>query len=40
VTLAATTLSQVGNNLAHNNMQPYRVINFNIALSGVFPARN
>jgi microcystin-dependent protein len=40
VPLASSTLSQTGNNLPHNNMQPYRVINFNIALTGIFPARN
>jgi microcystin-dependent protein len=30
----------VGGNLAHNNMGPYLVINFCIALSGIFPSRN
>jgi microcystin-dependent protein len=34
-----SALDPAGNNQSHSNMQPYRVINFNIALSGVFPAR-
>ncbi|WP_266158282.1 phage tail protein [Dyella silvatica] len=29
----------VGGNLPHDNMQPYLVINFNIALTGIFPSR-
>ena len=28
-----------GGGLPHNNLQPYLVANFNIALQGVFPAR-
>ena len=40
VTLAPQTLGLTGGNLAHNNMQPFSVINFNIALSGIFPSRN
>jgi microcystin-dependent protein len=39
-TLYSVTLSRNGGDSPHNNMQPYRVINFNIALSGVFPTRN
>jgi microcystin-dependent protein len=38
--LYSGTLSMSGNNQPHSNMQPFRVINFNIALSGVFPSRN
>jgi microcystin-dependent protein len=30
----------VGGNSPHDNMQPYLVINFNIALTGIFPSRN
>lgn len=29
-----------GGSMPHNNMQPYLVINFCIALQGIFPARN
>jgi microcystin-dependent protein len=31
---------QTGSGLPHNNMQPFGVISFSIALSGVFPSRN
>jgi microcystin-dependent protein len=40
VQLAPPSLQAVGGNLNHDNMQPFLVINFNIALSGVFPSRN
>ncbi|HLZ66156.1 MAG TPA: tail fiber protein [Aliidongia sp.] len=40
VQLAASTIGPQGGNGPHANMQPFRVINFNIALSGVYPARN
>ena len=40
VTLSPQTLGLTGGNQAHNNMQPFSVINFNIALSGIFPSRN
>lgn len=29
-----------GGNQPHNNMQPYQVVNFCIAIQGIFPARN
>ena len=29
-----------GGSQAHNNMQPYLVINFCIALQGIFPSQN
>lgn len=35
----ATTANSAGSQ-AHNNMQPYQVVNFIIALVGVFPSRN
>ena len=40
VTLSGQTLALAGGNQAHPNMQPFSVINFNIALSGIFPSRN
>lgn len=38
-TLQAATIGNVGGNQPHNNMQPYSVINFCIALSGIFPSQ-
>ncbi len=44
--LSATTamspsgISPTGGSQAHNNMQPYLVLNFVIALQGIFPSRN
>ncbi|HXG59604.1 MAG TPA: tail fiber protein [Thermoanaerobaculia bacterium] len=38
-TMAPQTLGPAGASLPHNNMQPYLVLNFCIALQGVFPAR-
>jgi microcystin-dependent protein len=38
--LYSTTIAEQGGSLPHNNMQPYRVISFSIALSGIFPSRN
>jgi microcystin-dependent protein len=35
----APTLVAAGGNQPHNNMQPYLVLNYCIALTGVFPAR-
>lgn len=40
VPLNPATVSLTGNNLPHSNMQPYLVLNFCIALAGVFPSRN
>jgi len=40
VTLAANTVDSCGNGAPHDNMQPYSVLNFCIALGGIFPSRN
>ena len=37
--MAFQTAAPAGGSLPHNNMQPYLVLNFCIALQGVFPAR-
>lgn len=39
-TMAPTALANTGGSQSHNNMQPFLVINFCIALQGVFPSRN
>lgn len=40
VPLAANTLATAGTNTPHTNMQPYLVLNYCIAVSGIFPSRN
>ena len=37
--MAPQTLSPAGGSLPHNNMMPYLVVNFCIAMQGVFPPR-
>lgn len=37
--MAPQALPPAGGNLPHNNLQPYLVLNFCIALQGIFPAR-
>lgn len=39
-TLDSATVSNVGGNQAHENMQPYLTISFCIALQGLFPSQN
>ena len=39
-TLPPTTLGNTGGSQAHNNMQPYLVLNVCIALQGIFPSPN
>jgi microcystin-dependent protein len=39
-TLSSQAVSNAGGNQAHSNMQPYGVLNFCIALQGIFPSRN
>lgn len=38
--LALAALGQVGGSQPHDNMTPYLVLNFIIALQGIFPSRN
>jgi microcystin-dependent protein len=38
--LAPNALGTAGNNLPHNNLQPYLALNYCIALQGTYPARN
>ena len=38
--LNAQTCSSVGGSQPHNNMMPYLVLNFIIALQGIFPSQN
>ena len=39
-TLAPETISNVGGSQPHENRQPFIVLNFIIALQGIFPSRN
>jgi microcystin-dependent protein len=39
-TMNANSVSNVGGSQAHENRQPYLVLNFIIALQGIFPSRN
>jgi microcystin-dependent protein len=38
--MAAGTLANAGGSQSHLNMQPYLVLNFSIALQGIFPSQN
>lgn len=40
VNMASLQTTPVGGSVEHNNMQPYLVVNFCIALSGIFPTRD
>jgi microcystin-dependent protein len=40
VDLIPSALGDTGTDQGHNNMQPYLVLNFCIALQGLFPSRN
>jgi len=40
VVLSTSTCGAAGGNQPHSNMQPYTVLNFCIALSGIYPSRN
>ena len=39
-TLVPQTITNVGGSQPHNNMMPYLVLNFIIALQGIFPSQN
>jgi microcystin-dependent protein len=39
-TLGPTSVTSVGGSQPHNNMMPYLVLNFCIALQGIFPSQN
>jgi microcystin-dependent protein len=39
-TISPQTVSSVGGSQPHNNMMPYLVLNFIIALQGIFPSQN
>jgi microcystin-dependent protein len=40
VAMSAGTVTNVGGSQAHTNMSPYLVLNFCIALQGIFPSQN
>lgn len=40
VSLHPTTISNTGGSQPHQNMSPYNVVNFCIALQGIFPSQN
>ena len=39
-TMSASAVGPAGNSLPHENRQPFLVVNFCIALAGIYPARN
>jgi microcystin-dependent protein len=39
-TISPAAVTNVGGSQPHNNMQPYLVLNFIVALQGIFPSRN
>jgi microcystin-dependent protein len=40
VNLTPATVTNAGGSQPHQNMQPYLVLNFCIALQGIFPSQN
>lgn len=38
--MGPTTVAPIGGSQPHPNLQPYLVVNFIIALQGIFPSRN
>ena len=39
-TAAATAIGAAGSGQAHSNMNPYLALNFQIALTGIYPSRS
>ncbi len=39
-TMSTSAVSQTGSNLSHENRSPFLVLNFCIAIQGIFPSRN
>ncbi len=39
VAMSPQTIANVGGSQAHLNMQPFLVLNFSIALQGIFPSQ-
>jgi microcystin-dependent protein len=40
VALDVQSVSRTGDNVPHDNMPPYLVLNFVVALQGIFPSRD
>lgn len=40
VTMGGASIANTGGGQSHNNMQPFQVVNFIIALEGIYPSRN
>jgi microcystin-dependent protein len=40
VALAVPTVTYAGGSQSHSNIQPFEAINYNIAMTGIFPSRN
>ena len=40
IAMSPAAIGNVGGSQAHTNMQPYLVLNFSIALQGIFPSQN
>lgn len=38
--MAAQSMTNTGSSQSHNNMAPFTVVNYSIALTGIFPSRN
>ena len=38
--MSPSMITNVGGSQAHDNMEPYLVLNFCIALQGIFPSQN
>jgi microcystin-dependent protein len=40
IAMSPQAIGNIGGNQAHLNMQPFLVLNFSIALQGIFPSQN